>query len=163
MAWVEFVTTWIILVTTSVKYEGMGAANNLGRTQHGTTYNCDIKLVTTSYTSRTKCWGEGGEGGVGGTTASSPYCMNLWLHLHFHVHVYLHRQKSVTSMYNWLPSPLDSRVLYSTLILWNLNFADSCLQSLRWLNFAVPAQYGRTLVDVGVVSAKTAKIKSHEI
>ena len=62
---------------------------------------------------------------------------------------------------------------YSTVISRNLNFADSCLHNFRSINFAIPARYGRALVGVGnfhwisfaeaVVSAKTAKIKSHEI
>ena len=38
---------------------------------------------------------------------------------------------------------------YSALISRNLNFADSCLQSL---NFVDPARYGRALVDVGSIS-----------
>lgn len=29
-------------------------------------------------------------------------------------------------------------VQYSSLISWNLNFVDSCLQSFYWINFAVP-------------------------
>ena len=66
-----------------------------------------------------------------------------------------------------------TKVPYSALISLNLNFADSRLQSFRWINFAAPARYGRALVGVGnfrwiifaepVVFAKTAKIKSHEI
>ena len=47
-----------------------------------------------------------------------------------------------TSMWIFLPSTnqfvVHIVVLYSALISRNLNFADSSLQSFRWINFAVP-------------------------
>ena len=39
-------------------------------------------------------------------------------------------------------------ILYSALILRNLNFADSCLQSLHWINFAVPFALPQVLSKV---------------
>ena len=39
-------------------------------------------------------------------------------------------------MFRW--GSVLNRVPYSALISRNLNFADSCLQSFRWINFAVP-------------------------
>ena len=66
---------------------------------------------------------------------------------------------------SWKFSPSSFPLPYSALI--------SLITVYKGINFTVPAQYGPALVDVGnfrwiifaegVVSAKTAKIKSHEI
>ena len=70
-------------------------------------------------------------------------------------------------------APPLTLIPYSALISRNLNFVDGCLRSFRWINFAVPVALGCALMGIGKfrwtifveagVSAKTAKIKSHEI